>query len=228
MRQSNEFRELLKQFKRSFHAGEIFHALSILARAKASISEDTTSPQRHKHGIVDHRQAMAEADSGDIDDARALLRNASRKIEADAPIERAMMLRDWGKIELMAGDEPLARRLINEALTLLYAVEITTPRLDEEIVATQGFLAQTMIRLDKSGALSSLRATATALKDKRPVYELEPVACLVENLPAGVERQRYILRAVYLCSRLGDRPRTLEYTALLGGKPLRSIYRHLI
>jgi hypothetical protein len=226
MSESRIFRTLLAKAKRADHSGDYVGAFHFLAMARRRAQ---TGDEWHKNpiGITDHRHAVLEAKHGSIKDARDMFELSISEIGPDAPVERAHALRDFGKLEHLAGNDLLAREKLNEAIALLEDADSTLEHLDEHLTITRGFLAQVDIAVNRDDALQRLRDTAAALLGSKPEYELDPIACLIENLPVGVERQLYILRAIYLSLRLGNQAQAIEYMTLLGGKPLRSVYRHI-
>ena len=225
METTGQFGQALSLAKQRINQGNLFGAMTALNWA-AQWLQDNGGPYVNRHGIVHHRRAMVEGEMGNIDDARSRFKRSDTEIGDDAPVERAKMLRDWSKFELLQGDEALARTKIHEAVHLLEEIEIGTPELDMEITITRGFLARVDIGRDRIGSQHTLRATAAALQGSEPEYELDPIDCLVGSLPAGLERQRYLLRAVYLSLQLGNKSRAIEYHAmLLGGNPLRRLLK---
>jgi len=151
------------------------------------------------------------------------------KIKRDAPVSRAILLRDFGNFELRQYNIVSARELISAARRLLDGTSEATPRVEIERVVTQGFLARTNIEVDRIGSLAVLREVAISLRGYKSTYELDNLDWLIDHLPYGYERQQLTLRALYLCALVGNQKRAGEFGALLGGgKLLRGIYRFTI
>jgi hypothetical protein len=200
----------------------------ILDRANEYV-DDENLIHRYKRGIILHQYALIAAERSDIDGARYLFRAAVTKIKRDAPVSRAILLRDFGNFELRQFNVVSARELISAAERLLGGISEVTPRVEIERVVTRGFLARSNIEVDRIGSLQILREVAVSLRGYKSVYELDNLDWLIDYLPYGYERQRLTLRAMYLCALVGNQKRAGEFGALLGGgKPLRGIYRFTI
>ena len=228
MTQPDDFLQALKQAKRHRSAGNLRRSRFFLTRAREWAETPTPGPHRYKVGILFHQNALVCASLGENQQARELFAEASRRIKSDAPLERTIMLRDFGNFELRLGNVQLAVRKINDALRLLENAEPTERYVLEECV-TRGFFARTQLEIDPEGSIHTLRELATVLHGcKKPEYELDNLDWLIDHLPFGYQRQLYVVRAVSLCVRLGDHKRAVEFTSLLGGKPLRKICRFVI
>lgn len=193
----------------------------------SNLKSDDNTPHRYKRGVVLHVYALAAAELGDAEGARHLFKSALREIKPDAPLSRAMALRDFGNFELRQGNVVLARRKIISALKLFDRIDDVTQRVEIELAVTRGFLARTSIESDPIGSLETLRDVARLLKGyKKREYELDNLDWLIDHLPPSLERQRYALRAIQLSLLLGNNHKVVEYSSLFGGgKPLRGIYR---
>lgn len=222
------FRATLKIVKRHIASGNPRSAVIILDRANEYVN-DEDSIHRYKRGIVVHQYALIAAELGDIDGARSLFQSAATKIKQDAAVSRAILLRDFGNFELKQYNIVSAHQYIEAAQRLLDSVSDVTSRVEIERVVTRGFLARTNIEVDPVGSLQILREVAISLKGYKSIYELDNLDWLIDYLPYGYERQRLVLRALYLCAQVGNQKRAGEFATLLGGgKPLRGIYRFIL
>lgn len=223
---ADEFRTALKWGKRALKQGDAIKAEHWLQRARefALYLKDD-----HRRSFVVHRLAEVAVLRNEPMLARHRFKRALELVNKNSHVAYAIMLRDYGEFERRQGHPKIARRHVEKAARLLLTAEPVTRRVKLEGIVTEGFTA----RLDladknrRAQALAQLKELADELYGTHKTqYELANLAVLAEELPVwDIDRTKYILRAMFLSFRLRNIARTTEFTLLLGGKPLRGVYR---
>jgi tetratricopeptide (TPR) repeat protein len=228
-----DFRAALKTGKRQLSRGNASKAEHYLLRALETASYLKDERLRdEKRAFVLHRLAEVAILLNDPMTAHKRYQKALRLSNDHNEMGHARLLRDYGNFERLQGDRKSGLRHIRKALVILESIEDRSERVAIEILITEGFLAR--FDLDdpqrRDEAIETLRLIARKLHGyKKKAYEVANLRCLIDVLPIhSLERITYIQRATELSIRLGNYRKAGEYTALLGGQPLRSIYNFIV
>lgn len=223
----DEYRTALKEGKKYLKSGNHSRAENWLGYASEFARH---MKDKHREALVWHRLAEVAVFQNEPMRARHRFKLALELVDKENHVAYAIVLRDYGEFERRTGHRKIARRHVEHAVSLLDTAELLgrKQRLELERTTTRGFVARLGLGTKAEAAsIITLKEVASELWGcRKPQYELANLAILIEVLPIwDLDRARYIIRAITLSIQLRNRARFTEFLVLLGGKPLRGIYR---